>query len=177
LREHLALAKTLLAPKAEKKGLELAFAVDPNVPDELVGDPLRLWQVLNNLIGNATKFTDRGRIDVAVREESRGDGAVRLAFSVCDTGIGIPRDKLECIFDAFEQADSSSTRKFGGTGLGLAISTRLVKLMKGRLRVDSRVGEGSVFHFSAEFELQGQPDGARERENPASAGSRHPNVA
>jgi signal transduction histidine kinase len=174
LREHMALAMTLLTPKAEHKGLQLACAVAPNVPDELIGDPIRLWQVLNNLIGNATKFTDRGRIDVTVREESRDAGAVRLAFSVCDTGIGIPLDKLERVFEAFEQADSSSTRKFGGTGLGLAISTRLVTLMKGRLWVDSRVGEGSVFHFTAEFGLQGPPNTAYEQDNLDAVGSHRP---
>ncbi len=177
LREHMALAMTLLAPKAERKGLQLECAVDPTVPDELMGDPLRLWQVLNNLIGNATKFTDRGRIDVTVREESRDAGAVRLAFSVCDTGIGIPLDKLERIFYAFEQADSSSTRKFGGTGLGLAISTRLVTLMKGKLWVDSRIGEGSVFHFSAEFGLQRPPNGAYERDTLTAAGGDRPRDA
>ncbi len=174
LREHIALAMTLLTPKAEKKGLQLTCAVDPNVPDELMGDPLRLWQVLNNLIGNATKFTGRGRIDVTVREESRDAGAVRLAFSVCDTGIGIPLDKLESIFDAFEQADSSTTRKFGGTGLGLAISARLVTLMQGRLWVDSRVGEGSVFHFSAEFGLQRWFGNGHERDNLDAAGGHRP---
>jgi signal transduction histidine kinase len=177
LREHMALAMTLLTPKAEQKGLQLTCAVDPNVPDELMGDPVRLWQVLNNLIGNATKFTDRGRIEVTVREESRDAGAVRLVFSVCDTGIGIPLDKLERIFDAFEQADSSSTRRFGGTGLGLAISARLAALMKGRLWVDSRVGEGSVFHFTAEFELQAQPDSGHERDNLAAVGSHRPESA
>jgi signal transduction histidine kinase len=177
LREHVALAMTLLTPKAEQKGLQLACAVDPNVPDELIGDPLRLWQVLNNLVGNATKFTDRGRIDVTVREESRDAGAVRLVFSVCDTGIGIPLDKLERVFDAFEQADSSSTRKFGGTGLGLAISTRLVTLMKGRLWVDSRVGQGSVFHFTAEFGLQGQPSDGHEQDNLDAVGSHRPGNA
>jgi signal transduction histidine kinase len=177
LREHIALAMTLLTPKAEQKGLQLACAVDPNVPDELMGDPIRLWQVLNNLIGNATKFTDRGRIEVTVREESRDAGAVCLAFSVCDTGIGIPLDKLERIFDAFEQADSSSTRKFGGTGLGLAISSRLVTLMKGRLWVDSRIGEGSVFHFTAEFGLQGPPNTAYAQDNLDAVGSHRPKNA
>jgi signal transduction histidine kinase len=97
-----------------------------------------------------------------------------LAFSVCDTGIGIPLDKLERVFEAFEQADSSSTRKFGGTGLGLAISTRLVTLMKGRLWVDSRVGEGSVFHFTAEFGLQGPPNTAYEQDNLDAVGSHRP---
>ena len=177
LREHMALAMTLLTPKAEQKGLQLTCAVDPNVPDELMGDPVRLWQVLNNLIGNATKFTDRGRIEVTVREESRDAGAVRLAFSVCDTGIGIPLDKLDRIFNVFEQVDSSSTRRFGGTGLGLAISARLATLMKGRLWVDSRVGEGSVFHFTAEFELQAQPDSGHERDNLAAVGSHRPESA
>jgi signal transduction histidine kinase len=173
LREHIALAMTLLAPKAEQKGLQLACAVDRDVPDDLIGDPIRLWQVVNNLVGNATKFTDQGRIDVTIREESRDAGIVRLAFSVCDTGIGIAADKLESVFDAFEQADSSSTRKCGGTGLGLAISTRLVSLMKGGIWVDSRVGEGSVFHFTAEFRIQGHPpNNGHERDDLAAAGSR-----
>jgi signal transduction histidine kinase len=172
LREHMALAMTLLTPRADQKGLHLTCAVDPNVPDELMGDPVRLWQVLNNLVGNATKFTDRGQIDVTVREESREAGAVRLAFSVCDTGIGIAMDKLERIFDAFEQVDSSSTRKCGGTGLGLTITTRLVALMKGGIWVDSRVGEGSVFHFTAEFGLQGQePSSVQEQNDLAAADS------
>jgi signal transduction histidine kinase len=174
LREHMALAMTLLTTKAEQKGLQLACTVDPTVPDELMGDPIRLWQVLNNLIGNATKFTDRGRIDVTVREESRDAGAVRLAFSVCDTGIGIAPDKLERIFDAFEQADASITRKVGGTGLGLAISTRLVNLMKGGIWVDSRLGEGSVFHFTTEFGLQAQPDSGHQRDNLAAIGGHRP---
>jgi signal transduction histidine kinase len=177
LREHMALAMTLLVPKAEQKSLQLTCAIDPNVPDELMGDPIRLWQVLNNLIGNAAKFTDRGRIDVTVREESREAAAVRLAFSVCDTGIGIAPDKLERIFEAFEQADSSSTRRFGGTGLGLAISTRLVNLMKGSLWVDSRVGEGSVFHFTAEFGLPVQPNSGHELDNLAADGSHRPESA
>ena len=172
LREHMALAMTLLKTKAEQKGLQLACTVDPNVPDDLMGDPIRLWQVLNNLIGNATKFTERGRVDVAVWEESRDAGAVRLAFSVCDTGIGIAPDKLERIFDAFEQADASITRKVGGTGLGLAISTRLVNLMKGGIWVDSRVGEGSVFHFTAEFGLPAQPNSAHQRDAAAIGGHR-----
>ncbi|CAN5820453.1 hypothetical protein BH23GEM9_BH23GEM9_15850 [soil metagenome] len=136
---------------AAEKGLELAYHVPPDVPDALLGDPGRLRQVLVNLVGNAIKFTEEGEVVVDVRtfEESVDD--VTLHVQVRDTGPGIPADKHETIFDAFRQADSSTTRKHGGTGLGLAISSQIVGLMNGRMWVESEVGKGSTFHFTARF--------------------------
>ena len=138
-----------------EKILELVYNIAPEVPDQLLGDALRLKQVLTNLIGNAIKFTATGEIVVGVRcvtNDERGELAgdeVALEFSVQDSGIGIPADKLATIFDSFSQADSSTTRKFGGTGLGLAISQSLVTLMGGQLAVESVYGQGSCFHFCA----------------------------
>src|SRR6185437_5673678 len=121
--------------RARKSGLELAYDVRPDVPDCLVGDSGRLRQVVVNLVGNALKFTDEGEVILRVAGESQVDGRVLLHFSVQDTGIGIPLDKQHIIFAPFEQADTSTTRKYGGTGLGLAISARLVELMGGRIWV------------------------------------------
>jgi signal transduction histidine kinase/HPt (histidine-containing phosphotransfer) domain-containing protein len=140
--------------RARDKGLELNVRRDTDVPDRLVGDPGRLRQVLVNLVGNGIKFTDRGEVSATVLSaEDTADGAVRLHFSVRDTGIGIPEDKQDVIFRAFEQADGSTTRKYGGTGLGLAITQRLVQMMGGRLWVESRSGQGSAFHFTTVFGL------------------------
>jgi signal transduction histidine kinase/CheY-like chemotaxis protein len=165
-----------LALRAHAKCLELAFDVRPDVPDSIIGDPTRLRQVLVNLVGNALKFTEKGEIvvRVAVEDSSSPETGHKpdypgvtssqapsttatsrttvLRFDVRDTGIGIPRDKCEAIFRPFEQADGSTTRKFGGTGLGLTISARLVELMGGQLAVHSAVGEGSTFYFTACFE-------------------------
>jgi two-component system, sensor histidine kinase and response regulator len=123
------------------------------VPAHLVGDSLRLNQILTNLAGNALKFTERGHILVAVRSEARHADAVRLHFSVTDTGIGIPVDKQRTIFDAFSQADGSTTRRFGGTGLGLAISATLVRMMGGTIWVESEPGAGSTFHFTVALDI------------------------
>jgi signal transduction histidine kinase len=153
LRQQLGLATKVLSLKAQEKGLQLRYDVHPSVPETVVGDANKLWQILTNLIGNATKFTERGEILVAVREESRSSESVRLAFSIRDAGVGIPPDKIDSIFEAFEQADTSITRKHGGTGMGLAICTRLVQMMNGRIWVESTVGEGSTFHFTAELGL------------------------
>jgi two-component system, sensor histidine kinase and response regulator len=134
---------------AEQKGLELICGISAGVPDTIVGDPLRLRQVLVNLIGNALKFTPAGEIELEVRAvsaDSRG-GLARLRFSVRDTGIGITADQRARIFAPFAQADTSTTRRFGGTGLGLSISAHLVQMMGGRLSVESEAGKGSVFHF------------------------------
>jgi PAS domain S-box-containing protein len=140
-----------LAVHAHEKGLELIYDCAPEVPDDLIGDPGRLRQVLVNLIGNAIKFTERGEVSVAVGVEQRTADAVRLRFSVRDTGIGIDPRKLEVIFDAFAQADSSTTRKYGGTGLGLTISAHLARMLEGRIWVESEPGRGSEFHFTARF--------------------------
>ncbi len=142
-----------LAPRAWQKGLELAGRVAPEVPEILDGDPVRLRQVLVNLVGNAIKFTENGEIYVEVRPDpDAGSGArERLRFLVRDSGIGVPKDKQGLIFDPFTQADSTTTRKYGGTGLGLTISSRLVSLMGGQIWVESEPGEGSVFVFTAAF--------------------------
>jgi two-component system sensor histidine kinase/response regulator len=142
-----------LALAAEKKGLELISDVASDVPDVVVADPLRLRQILSNLVSNAIKFTTAGHVLVQVAVESVGSGRVGLRFAVADTGIGIPPEKVETIFRAFEQADGSTTRRFGGTGLGLSISAKLVGLMHGRLWVDAAPGGGSVFQFVIEVPL------------------------
>jgi signal transduction histidine kinase/DNA-binding response OmpR family regulator len=150
------------AIRAHQQGLEMASAIDHDVPAHVLGDPTRIQQVLRNLVGNALKFTERGRILVSVRQESRSEGRATLHFSVTDTGIGIPPEQHADIFEAFRQADNSTTRRFGGTGLGLSISATLVTLMGGRLWVESRVGEGSTFHFTLAFpvvnEMSAEPD-------------------
>jgi CheY-like chemotaxis protein len=157
--------------RAAQKGLELACAVPPDLPDALIGDPGRLGQVIVNLIGNAIKFTERGEVVLeVVKIEDRGSefdarSSILLHFTVRDTGIGIAADKQERLFKAFSQVDSSMTRRFGGTGLGLAISTRLVALMDGRMWVDSEAGQGSAFHFIARF---GQQPDARPIPSPQS---------
>ena len=142
-----------LALRAHTKGLEISGRIAPDVPDGLVGDAGRLRQVLVNLVGNAIKFTDRGEVAVSVECEA-ADVGVTLHLAVKDTGIGIPIAKREAIFEPFEQADGSTTRTHGGTGLGLAISARLVRLMGGRIWVDSEPGSGSTFHFTARLALQ-----------------------
>ncbi|MEQ8791778.1 MAG: ATP-binding protein [Pirellulaceae bacterium] len=133
--------------RAEGRNLQLQYGVAPDVPDRLVGDPLRLRQVITNLIGNAIKFTEEGVICLTVDLEAAAEDDVELHFSVEDSGIGIPADRLDSIFAEFEQADMSTTRKYGGTGLGLAICARLVHLMHGRIWVESELGSGSTFHF------------------------------
>jgi len=134
--------------RAHCKDLELRLIVHPSVPTSVVNDPARLRQILINLVGNALKFTERGEIVVEVKKETEGDNCTICHFSVRDSGIGIPLEKQRLIFDAFSQADSSTTRKFGGIGLGLAISHRLVNLMGGQIWVESEVGLGSTFHFT-----------------------------
>jgi signal transduction histidine kinase/HPt (histidine-containing phosphotransfer) domain-containing protein len=140
---------------AVDKGLALLADIADEVPDALLGDALRLRQVLLNLIGNAIKFTEQGEIRVRVNVASALPGEVCLHFAVIDTGIGIPRDKQELVFEAFAQADGTSARRFGGTGLGLSISARLVELMGGDIWVESEVGRGSAFRFTANFGLPG----------------------
>src|SRR5262245_27934489 len=152
---------------AEQKGLRLALDVTPEVPDGLVGDALRLRQVLVNLVGNAIKFTQSGEIRVRVDVASQLPDEICLHFAVIDTGIGIPRDKLDLVFEAFAQADGTPARRFGGTGLGLSISARLVELMGGDIWVESQVGAGSAFRFTANLGLQGVALPAAAAEAPA----------
>ena len=143
-----------LSVLAAEKDLELACRIGPRLPDKLIGDPGRLRQILINLAGNSLKFTSEGEVVIDVDEQSRTEEQIVLVFSVKDTGTGIPRDKQARIFEAFTQADSSTTRRYGGTGLGLAICQQLVHLMNGRIGVDSEEGSGSRFHFTATFGLQ-----------------------
>ena len=139
---------------AEHKGLELACHVLPDVPDGLQGDPTRIRQIVVNLLGNAMKFTSHGEVVIKVEVQDESENEVELHFAVSDTGIGIPLEKQQLIFEAFTQTDSSTTRKYGGTGLGLAISSRLVNRMGGKIWVESEPGRGSTFHFTTRFELQ-----------------------
>ena len=155
-----------LAVRAAEKKLELLVEIDPAVPPALVGDPLRLRQILVNLIGNAIKFTEHGHVLLAIAPDS-GHNPGMLRFSVSDTGIGIAREHHETIFEAFSQADGSTTRKFGGTGLGLAISSQLVSMMHGRISVESTPGEGSTFTFTASFGKAPETTTSRERRLPA----------
>jgi signal transduction histidine kinase/CheY-like chemotaxis protein len=142
-----------LAARAHEKGIDLVYDQAAEVPSRLVGDPVRLRQVLVNLIGNAIKFTERGEIVVSVGVESRDADAVTLELSVRDTGVGIEDAAKERIFEAFAQADTSATRRFGGTGLGLAIASQLVEMMNGRLGVESTPGQGSTFRFTAALKV------------------------
>jgi two-component system, sensor histidine kinase and response regulator len=161
LRETLEDTLKGLALRAQQKGLELACHIRPKVPEELVGDPNRLRRIVVNLVGNAIKFTEQGEVVVRVEVESLNETGVVLRFAVSDTGIGIPEEKQEQIFRPFVQADSSTTRQYGGTGLGLSISTQLVGLMRGRIWLESRVGYGSTFYFTAQFGLQKPAAGRR----------------
>jgi CheY-like chemotaxis protein/HPt (histidine-containing phosphotransfer) domain-containing protein len=148
LRDNLSEALKVLGIWANDKSIELACDVDPKLPDTLSGDPTRLRQVVVNLVGNAIKFSDHGQVAVRAAEEARQDGQITVHFTVTDTGIGIPLEKQQSIFQPFIQADGSTTRKFGGTGLGLTISRQLVEAMGGRIWVDSSPGSGSTFHFT-----------------------------
>ena len=144
---------TVVSVKTEEKGLELLFHRAREVPSHLVGDPLRLGQVLTNLSNNAVKFTEEGDIVVAINVVGRKDKSITLRFSVRDTGIGMTGEQLGRLFQSFAQADSSTTRKYGGTGLGLAISKQLVEMMGGRIWAESESGKGSIFAFEAKLEL------------------------
>lgn len=187
LRDSLIEALKLLAIRAHKSGLKLLCDIHPDVPDQLVGDPNRLRQIIINLVGNAIKFTKTGEIVVRVRlmngagvrserSQTAGDGVhhspliTQLQFSVSDTGIGIRADKLKAIFEPFVQADGSTTRQYGGTGLGLAICSHLVELMHGDIWAESELGKGSTFHFTAE--LGRSANTATDPVNPALDGTR-----
>ncbi|MBL8484805.1 MAG: PAS domain-containing protein, partial [Rhodocyclaceae bacterium] len=164
LRESLAETMKALALRADQKSLELIYDVDPDVPDMVVGDPNRLRQIIVNLVGNAIKFTPQGEVALFVTQTRRDAEEMELLFSVRDTGIGIAADKQEEIFGAFNQADTSMTRRFGGSGLGLTIAAKLVALMQGTIGVKSAVGAGSTFHFTARFGVsRQQPDALPKR--------------
>jgi signal transduction histidine kinase/CheY-like chemotaxis protein len=143
--------RDLISEKASAKGLELIFDVDPSISTQLRGDPLRLGQILINFCTNAAKFTEKGEIVVRVKVLEESEGEQLISFSVSDTGIGMTEDQVGRLFQAFEQADASTTRKYGGTGLGLAISKRLAELMGGDVKVTSEIGKGSTFEFTARF--------------------------
>ncbi len=153
LRDAIGDTLQTLAVRSAEKGIELAYMVRANVPDYLVGDVSRLRQIIINLVGNAIKFTQQGEIVVEIEAESLTKDQVSLHVLVRDTGIGIARDRHEDVFESFTQAEGSTTRRFGGTGLGLTISRQLAELMKGRLWLESEPGTGSVFHFTALFDL------------------------
>ncbi len=153
LRDCVALAVRTLQQRAAEKNLQLTAQVAPEIPDSLIGDPHRLRQVLINLISNGIKFTNEGGVKVVVQPGPPSSSGASLAFSVEDSGVGIPAEKQELIFEAFSQADTSTTRRYGGTGLGLTISAQLVQAMGGHIGVDSTPGEGSTFRFTAQFGL------------------------
>jgi PAS domain S-box-containing protein len=153
LSDHLEKVIEMVAPRAHEKGLILVCEIAPKVSNDLVGDPTRLRQVLLNLLGNAIKFTASGTVSLKVEPQKDSTVPTALRFTVSDTGIGIPDDKLATIFERFTQADSSTTRRFGGSGLGLTISRRLVELMGGRIWVESQVDAGSTFAFAVPFEV------------------------
>ena len=145
----------ILAPKASEKGLELLYSIEPEVPAMLLGDSTRIRQIIINLVNNAIKFTEHGEVVAAAKLGRKVNGSFEIEFSVKDTGIGIPGDRVDRLFQSFSQVDSSTTRRYGGTGLGLAISRRLVEIMKGRIWVESEVGQGSTFFFT--LTLPGAP--------------------
>ncbi len=157
LRDRLADDLRSIAMKAQEANLELVYEIEEAIPDHLVGDPGRLRQIVLNLVSNAVKFTLQGEVAVSVTIESQSAESIVLHFAVRDTGIGIPAEKQKLVFAAFSQADSSTTRRFGGTGLGLSISKQLVALMNGKIWLESVVGKGSCFHFTAEFKWEQAP--------------------
>lgn len=151
----------LFKAKAQEKKIDFEVSIDDGIDRYLQGDPGRLSQVLNNLISNAIKFTNEGEVVLQIFTQSEDDDWVELCFEVCDTGVGIPQDKLEAIFETFTQATSSTTRKFGGTGLGLTISKRLLELQESNIRVESELGKGSTFSFCLKFDKITDQDATR----------------
>jgi hypothetical protein len=169
LTQVIAAALEIAGVRARAKGLAIGSVIPADVPTRWIGDPGRLRQILLNLLGNATKFTERGELTVRVEMEP---ATATLHFSVADTGIGIPSDRLSAIFESFTQADAATTRKYGGTGLGLAISKRLVELMGGRIWAESTLGSGTTMHFTARFPMAVDPLPAPVESSPVALGSR-----
>jgi signal transduction histidine kinase/CheY-like chemotaxis protein len=163
LRESLGETMKSLSVRAHQKGLELIYDVQPEVPEALIGDPGRIRQILINLVGNAIKFTEKGEVFITVEEKSHEDAVTCLHFMIKDTGVGIPKEKQDKVFEAFSQADGSMARKYGGTGLGLTICTRLVTMMGGAIWVESEPGQGSTFHFTVRASVQ---DASGQRSEP-----------
>jgi signal transduction histidine kinase len=168
LRESLAQTLKSLAPRAQEKGLFLNLRVAPLVADQVASDPVRLRQIVVNLLGNAVKFTDSGGVTLSVQEESQDGEHMMVRFTVKDTGIGIPLERQKEIFSSFTQADNSTTRKFGGTGLGLTISRRLTEMLGGRIWVESEPDKGSSFHFTARLGIALETKGAGDERGPLS---------
>jgi CheY-like chemotaxis protein/nitrogen-specific signal transduction histidine kinase len=172
LRECIESALDLVAPVASEKALDLAYLLDQAAPEALVGDAARLRQILLNLLNNAVKFTERGEVVLTVDAVPLAEGRHRVHFAVRDTGIGIAQERLDTLFESFSQVDTSTTRRYGGTGLGLAISKRLTEAMGGKLWVESRVGEGSTFHFTVDADDAPRPARAYEGDTVALEGRR-----
>jgi signal transduction histidine kinase/CheY-like chemotaxis protein/HPt (histidine-containing phosphotransfer) domain-containing protein len=171
LAEVVARAAEVVEVRATARGLTLRQTIAPDVPRWLIGDPNRLRQIIINLLGNSIKFTEHGGLEVKVGRDPEQDAPGRLRFAISDTGIGIPKDKLGTIFESFSQADSSTTRKYGGTGLGLTISKQLVELMEGRIWVESEVGAGSTFYFTAGFGVHDDQSERAAQKTPAAQAS------
>ncbi len=170
LRDSLAQTMKPLTVRAQQKGLDLLWSVDPQVVDLVTGDPVRLRQIIVNLVGNAVKFTGSGGVTVSVHREFQHADQMMLRFTVTDTGIGIPAEKQKEIFSSFSQADGSTTRRFGGTGLGLTISQRLTEMFGGRIWVESEPGKGSSFHFTARFGIAAENAATNDKHALQSAG-------
>lgn len=152
-------------PVCEEKNLELIIAMNPNIPESIIGDELRLSQILNNLISNAIKFTPKGYVKINIEAQQITNEKIRLHFKLSDSGIGIPKNKIDTIFNAFEQADKSIVRKYGGTGLGLNITKKLIELQGGSISVESKLNIGSVFSFFIDYEISNQKKIRRENKN------------
>jgi len=163
LDEILQNLSSMIGIKAHEKGLEVLFRVDPETPQQMIGDPLRVQQVLLNLCSNAIKFTERGEIIASIKTLSQDETSIELEFAVSDTGIGMSPEQQAKLFTPFTQADSSTTRKFGGTGLGLSICLKLVGLMDGKIWIESQAGQGSTFKFTARFGCSQQTDATQKR--------------